>query len=57
VQGDVYVNDAFGAAHRAHSSIAGIQVPVRAAGFLMKKELQAFSKALVRARLCSRVRC
>jgi len=39
---DVYVNDAFGAAHRAHSSTAGIAkfVPVRAIGFLMEKELR-----------------
>ncbi len=44
--GDVYVNDAFGAAHRAHSSIVGIELPVRAAGLLMKKELECFSKVL-----------
>ena len=44
--GDIYVNDAFGAAHRAHSSVVGIQLPLRAAGFLMKKELDFFSKAL-----------
>lgn len=38
---DVYVNDAFGAAHRNHSSISGITkyVPVAVAGFLMKKEI------------------
>jgi phosphoglycerate kinase len=44
--GDVYVNDAFGTAHRAHSSMVGVDVPVRAAGFLMKKELDYFSKVL-----------
>lgn len=44
--GDVYVNDAFGTAHRAHSSVVGIDLPQRAAGFLMKKELDFFSKAL-----------
>ncbi|KAJ1981378.1 phosphoglycerate kinase [Dimargaris cristalligena] len=44
--GDVYVNDAFGTAHRAHSSMVGVNLPVRAAGFLMKKELDFFSKAL-----------
>jgi len=44
--GDVYVNDAFGAAHRAHSSIVGIDVKIRAAGYLMQKELQYFSKVL-----------
>lgn len=44
--GDVYVNDAFGTAHRAHSSMVGINLPIRAAGFLMKKELDFFAKAL-----------
>ncbi len=44
--GDIYVNDAFGTAHRAHSSTAGIDLPVRAAGFLMKKELDYFGAAL-----------
>jgi len=44
--GDVYVNDAFGTAHRAHSSIVGIQHGQRAAGYLMKKELQYIGKAL-----------
>ncbi|MBI5378576.1 MAG: phosphoglycerate kinase [Nitrospirae bacterium] len=39
---DVYVNDAFGAAHRAHASIAGLPRIVRpaVAGFLMKKEVE-----------------
>ncbi|KAI9337290.1 phosphoglycerate kinase [Obelidium mucronatum] len=44
--GDVYVNDAFGTAHRAHSSMVGVNLPIRAAGFLMKKELEFFAKAL-----------
>jgi phosphoglycerate kinase len=44
--GDVYVNDAFGTAHRAHSSMVGVQLPQRAAGFLMKKELDAFAQVL-----------
>jgi len=44
--GDVYVNDAFGTAHRAHSSMAGIELPTRVAGFLMQKELQYFEKVL-----------
>lgn len=44
--GDVYINDAFGTAHRAHSSMVGIKLPQRAAGFLMKKELEYFAKAL-----------
>ena len=38
---DVYVNDAFGTAHRAHASTVGITryVPVRACGYLMKREI------------------
>jgi len=44
--GDLYINDAFGTAHRAHSSMVGVDVKVRAAGFLMKKELEYFSKVL-----------
>ncbi|CAD6197819.1 unnamed protein product [Caenorhabditis auriculariae] len=35
--GDVFVNDAFGTAHRAHSSMVGINHEQRACGFLMKK--------------------
>ena len=44
--GDIYVNDAFGTAHRAHSSMVGIDHKVRVAGYLMKKELDYFAKAL-----------
>ncbi|CAG7833149.1 unnamed protein product [Allacma fusca] len=44
--GDVYVNDAFGTAHRAHSSMMGEGFEQRASGFLLKKELQYFAKAL-----------
>jgi phosphoglycerate kinase len=44
--GELYVNDAFGTAHRAHSSMVGVNVETKAAGFLMKKELQYFSKIL-----------
>ena len=44
--GDLYVNDAFGTSHRAHSSMVGIDVNTRAAGFLLKKELEYFSKVL-----------
>lgn len=44
--GDVYVNDAFGTAHRAHSSMVGVKLEQRASGFLLKKELQYFAKAL-----------
>jgi 3-phosphoglycerate kinase len=45
---DVYVNDAFGAAHRAHASTAGITkfVETSVAGLLMEKELNFLSKAL-----------
>lgn len=44
---DVYVNDAFGAAHRAHSSTEGIAKHIPAvAGFLMEKELDVLGKAL-----------
>lgn len=46
--GDVYINDAFGAAHRAHASIVGVaqffQQP--ACGFLMDKEIKYLSKIL-----------
>lgn len=44
--GDVYINDAFGTAHRAHSSMMGDGFDIRASGFLLKKELQYFAKAL-----------
>ncbi|MCI4060075.1 phosphoglycerate kinase, partial [Bacillus cereus] len=44
---DVYVNDAFGAAHRAHASTAGIAEHLPAvAGFLMEKELDVLGKAV-----------
>ncbi|MBX7172980.1 MAG: phosphoglycerate kinase [Pyrinomonadaceae bacterium] len=45
---DVYVNDAFGAAHRAHASTAGITkfVENSVAGLLMEKELEFLGKAL-----------
>lgn len=43
---DVYVNDAFGTAHRDHSSMTGVELPQRAAGFLMNKELKAFDQVL-----------
>ena len=44
--GDVYINDAFGTAHRAHSSMVGVDLPEKAAGFLMEKELNAFAAVL-----------
>jgi phosphoglycerate kinase len=44
---DIYVNDAFGAAHRAHASTAGIAKHLPAvAGFLIEKELKALGQAL-----------
>ncbi|NLX85933.1 MAG: phosphoglycerate kinase [Clostridiales bacterium] len=44
---DVFVNDAFGAAHRAHASTAGITAFLPAvAGFLIEKELKALGQAL-----------
>lgn len=44
---DMYVNDAFGAAHRAHASTTGVaeKLPA-AAGFLMEKEIYVLGKAL-----------
>ena len=44
--GDVYINDAFGTAHRAHSSMVGVDLPQKASGYLMKKELDYFAQAL-----------
>lgn len=45
---DVYVNDAFGTAHRAHASTAGVtrHVTKAAAGLLMEKELEYLGKAI-----------
>ena len=46
--GDIYVNDAFGTAHRAHASTEGVThyLPVSAAGLLMEKELSFLGAAL-----------
>ena len=46
---DVYVNDAFGTAHRAHASTEGMTrfVKIVAAGFLMMKEVESLEKAVV----------
>ena len=46
--GDVYINDAFGAAHRAHASIVGITkfIKVAAAGYLLKKEIEYLEGAV-----------
>src|SRR4029453_16437908 len=44
--GDIYVNDAFGSAHRAHASTEGVAriLPIRVAGFLMQKELRSLAQ-------------
>lgn len=44
----VYVNDAFGAAHRAHASVEALpkMMPTRAMGFLLKSEIENLSKVL-----------
>ena len=45
--GDVFVNDAFGSAHRAHASTTGVAAHLPAvAGFLMEKELEYLGSAL-----------
>ncbi len=45
--GDVFINDAFGAAHRAHASIVGItKFLPSAAGFLLKKEIEYLKGAI-----------
>ncbi len=45
--GDVYVDDAFGTAHRAHASVAGVpKLLPSAAGLLLERELDAFAKVL-----------
>jgi len=46
--GEIFVNDAFGAAHRAHASTAVIckYVPVSVAGFLLEKEIQYLGNAV-----------
>ena len=46
--GDVYINDAFGAAHRAHASIVGMTkfIKVAAAGYLLKKEIEYLEGAV-----------
>jgi phosphoglycerate kinase len=46
--GEIFVNDAFGTAHRAHASTVGVSqhFDVRAAGMLMERELDALGEAL-----------
>ena len=45
---DIFVNDAFGSSHRAHASVVGIAelVPVKAAGYLMKTEVEYLGRAI-----------
>lgn len=47
--GDVYINDAFGSAHRAHASTEGVTHYITrcAAGYLMEKELEYLSKVIL----------
>lgn len=46
--GDIYINDAFGSAHRAHASTEGVTKFIKtcASGYLMQKELEYLSKAV-----------
>ena len=44
--GDLFVNDTFCTSHRAHSSMVGIEKPVKAAGLIMEKELDILGKVL-----------
>jgi len=50
--GDFYVNDAFGAAHRAHASTAGVAAELKpaVAGLLMQRELEYLGNALANPR-------
>jgi len=45
---EIYINDAFGTAHRAHASTVGVAelLPMRGAGFLMRKEIEFLGKLL-----------
>ncbi|MBN3039915.1 MAG: phosphoglycerate kinase [Candidatus Omnitrophica bacterium] len=48
--GDVFVNDAFGAAHRAHASTEGVTKYLESvSGFLVQKEIEYFQKVLISA--------
>ncbi len=48
---DLYINDAFGSAHRAHASTEGVahHVPIAAMGFLLQREVEYLSKLLAGA--------
>lgn len=43
---DIYCSDAFGTAHRAHSSMVGEGFPIKCSGFLLAKELDYFAKVI-----------
>merc|ERR1712183_335616 len=43
---DIYCSDAFGTAHRAHSSMVGEGFPTKCSGFLLAKELDYFAKVV-----------
>jgi len=43
---DIFCSDAFGTAHRAHSSMMGVGYDIKCSGFLVAKELSAFAKVL-----------
>nr|WP_307927280.1 phosphoglycerate kinase [Mycoplasmopsis bovis] len=47
--GDIFVNDAFGTAHRAHASNVGIAKHIEhsVVGYLMQKEIESLTKAIV----------
>eukprot|EP00823_Brevimastigomonas_motovehiculus_P000058 TRINITY_DN10161_c0_g1_i1.p1 TRINITY_DN10161_c0_g1~~TRINITY_DN10161_c0_g1_i1.p1 ORF type:complete len:549 (+),score=187.75 TRINITY_DN10161_c0_g1_i1:192-1649(+) len=44
--GDIYVNEAFGAAHRPHTSVSLIPLPIKVAGLCLKKEMDVFSHVM-----------
>lgn len=46
--GDVYINDAFGAVHRAHASVSGVPnyTEIKGAGFLLKREVETLTHIL-----------
>jgi phosphoglycerate kinase len=46
---DIYINDAFGASHRAHASIVGVPAKIKnkGLGFLMKREIEMLDKVMV----------
>jgi len=43
---DIYINDAFGCSHRSHSSIVGINCPIKIPGLLLKREVEFLSNKM-----------